>query len=215
MRINNALWYLLFNLPSQSHRTWQANLKERITVRVACGKGRCFPNKKWLLAACVNYSQERKVTSYQISYQTIQEMWEKEFTPHVKINWSPCLLTFSQFQLHHRWWYTWQTFFFFRGTIDHLSATCQSQKQPVKTWTEQECISRIKCKKITPLFSLPVADSGCWRGRGEKCKKGTCCILQGTNAQNVVRHCIAFCLPERHPREHFTTFFLHRKGVLY
>lgn len=92
MRINNALWYLLFNLPSQLHCTWQANLKERITVWVARGRGYRSPYKK-AVPGCL-YELECRRQNDLISNFELCKRCRRNNSLFTRKSMSPCSQTF-------------------------------------------------------------------------------------------------------------------------
>lgn len=136
MRINNSLrWYHLFNLASQLNCTWQANLKEHITVRVSRGKGyRCLCKRGvW---GCLYESECRKQRQFISNFRPYK--WcERNNSP---LMWKSIWVCVCRLPLNFcfimRWWFVGQTFpeTSLSGTIDHLSDARQTQEWPIKTY---------------------------------------------------------------------------------
>lgn len=153
MRINNALhWYLPSNLASQLNCTWQANLKEHITVWVSRGKGYRSPYETGVSAACMNQSAESEATSYQISDSTrdVRERTHSSCGNRYEF----MLANFQSFCRIMRWWFVWPTFHKLLQAEQLITRQLRVRlKNDLLRLTERERVSRMKCKRITPLYS--------------------------------------------------------------
>ena len=109
MRINNALWYLLFNLASQLHCTWQANLKERITVWVARGKGYRSLYKK-RVPGCLYELECRKQNNFISNFRLHKRRRRNNSLFTWKSIWVHVCKLPVNFYFITRWWFVWQTF---------------------------------------------------------------------------------------------------------
>lgn len=146
MRINNVLHWYCSNLSSQLNCTWQANLKEHISVWEDHGRGYRYLNKKGTSEPCMKHGAASKASRYQISHSA-KDVREKKSVLVWKSIKVPLIFCFII-----RCWFVSPAFSINFSQRNNWSLVSHVRLQnDLSKLAEKERISRIKCRRITPL----------------------------------------------------------------